>query len=111
MSDVRFSSAVNAYKGVLQAAERVITKSGGGEAEESAESRAESFLEMVGSALKSSEAKGYQSEFVADKALAGKADIADVINAVSSAENALQTVVAVRDKVINAYQEIIRMQI
>ena len=66
---------------------------------------------MVGTALKSAETMGYKSEDVSTKALTGKAGLADVITAVSSAENALNTVVAVRDKVISAYQEIIRMPI
>jgi len=41
----------------------------------------------------------------------GKADITDVVMAVSSAEMTLQTIVSVRDKVINAYQDIVRMPI
>jgi flagellar hook-basal body complex protein FliE len=35
----------------------------------------------------------------------------DVVTAVSNAEMTLQTVVAVRDRVLNAYQEIMRMPI
>jgi len=45
------------------------------------------------------------------KAAAGKADITDVVTAVSQAEITLQTVVAVRDRVIQAYQDILRMPI
>lgn len=41
----------------------------------------------------------------------GKADLTSVITAVTNAELTLQTVVAVRDKVIQAYQDIIRMPI
>lgn len=41
----------------------------------------------------------------------GKADLVDVVTAVSSAETSLETVMAVRDQVINAYQEIMRMPI
>jgi flagellar hook-basal body complex protein FliE len=37
--------------------------------------------------------------------------IVDVVTAVAEAETTLQTVVAVRDKVISAYQEIMRMPI
>lgn len=43
--------------------------------------------------------------------IAGKADIREVVNAVNNAELTLETVVAVRDKVINAYNEILRMPI
>ena len=41
----------------------------------------------------------------------GKADLTSVITAVTNAELTLQTVVAVRDKVITAYQDILRMPI
>ena len=45
------------------------------------------------------------------QAAAGTADINDVVMAVGKAEMALQTVVTLRDKVIGAYQEILRMPI
>jgi flagellar hook-basal body complex protein FliE len=42
---------------------------------------------------------------------AGQADIVDVVTAIAAAETQLQTVIAVRDQVIQAYQEILRMPI
>jgi flagellar hook-basal body complex protein FliE len=52
---------------------------------------------------------------VAEKAtiqgVTGKADLTDVVTAVSSAETTLQTVVAVRDRVIGAYLDILKMPI
>ena len=42
---------------------------------------------------------------------AGQADIVDVVTAIAAAETQLQTVMAVRDQVISAYQEILRMPI
>jgi flagellar hook-basal body complex protein FliE len=45
------------------------------------------------------------------QALAGKADLADVVSAVSNAEVTLQTVVAVRDRVVAAYLDILKMPI
>ena len=41
----------------------------------------------------------------------GKAQLIDVVTAVSSAESSLSTVMAIRDQVISAYQEIMRMPI
>jgi flagellar hook-basal body complex protein FliE len=41
----------------------------------------------------------------------GKADLVDVVTAISSAEASLQTVMAVRDQVISAYQQVMSMQI
>jgi flagellar hook-basal body complex protein FliE len=52
-----------------------------------------------------------KGEDVSMRSIAGKADINEVVTAVSNAEIALQAVIAVRDRVIQAYQEIIRMPI
>ncbi len=41
----------------------------------------------------------------------GKAELVDVVTAVAAAEASLETVMAVRDQVIAAYQEIMRMPI
>jgi len=41
----------------------------------------------------------------------GQGSLIDVVTAVSSAEASLETVLAVRDQVISAYQEIMRMPI
>ena len=43
--------------------------------------------------------------------VAGKAELVDVVTAISAAEASLETVMAVRDQVISAYQEIMRMPI
>ena len=50
-------------------------------------------------------------EQMSAKAVTGKADLTDVVQAVTAAELTLQTVVAVRDRMLNAYQEIMRMPI
>jgi len=52
-----------------------------------------------------------QSEQKSARAVTGQVDIRDVVMAVNNAEVTLQTAVAVRDKVIAAYQEIMRMPI
>jgi len=44
-------------------------------------------------------------------AVAGQADLAEVVAAVANAELTLQTVVSIRDKMVQAYQDIIRMPI
>jgi len=64
----------------------------------------EEVARSAGDGAKAGEAATFQ-------ALAGKAELADVVIAISNAEVALQTVVAVRDRVVQAYQEIIRMPI
>lgn len=45
------------------------------------------------------------------KAASGGTDLLSVVTAVSETETALQTLVAVRDKVIAAYEDVMRMSI
>ncbi len=70
-----------------------------------------SFGDFLSGAIKDASSTLKQGEQMAAKQLAGQADIVDVVNAVNSAEMTLNTVVAVRDKVIAAYQDIMRMPI
>jgi len=51
------------------------------------------------------------SESAAMEAIAGGGDITSVVTAVARAELALQTTVAIRDRVIQAYQDVMRMPI
>lgn len=51
------------------------------------------------------------AETASAKQVAGKGDLIDVVTAIGAAETALDTVVAVRDRMVNAYSEIMRMQI
>lgn len=50
-------------------------------------------------------------ERMSAKAVTGEASLPEVVQAVNAAELTLSTVVAVRDRLINAYQEIMRMPI
>ncbi|HEY8195204.1 MAG TPA: flagellar hook-basal body complex protein FliE [Hyphomicrobium sp.] len=50
-------------------------------------------------------------ETTATAGMKGQASLQQVVQAVMQAEQTLQTVVAVRDKVVSAYQEISRMSI
>jgi flagellar hook-basal body complex protein FliE len=62
---------------------------------------------MVGEAAQSMRA----AEQASAMQVAGKGDLIDVVTAIGAAETALDTVVAVRDRVVSAYGEIMRMQI
>jgi len=42
---------------------------------------------------------------------AGKANMVDVVTAVAETETAFQTLISVRDKVIAAYEDVLKMQI
>jgi flagellar hook-basal body complex protein FliE len=52
-----------------------------------------------------------RGEATAKSAMTGGADAHALVQALASAETAVQTVVTVRDKVVEAYQEILRMPV
>lgn len=52
-----------------------------------------------------------RNEATARAAMTGDADLHALIEALTSTQNAVETVAAVRDRVVEAYQEILRMPI
>ena len=70
-----------------------------------------SFADLLGNKVEESVQTMKSSEEMAAKAITGEANLTDVVQAVTDAELTLQTLVAVRDKMISAYQDIMRMQI
>ncbi len=69
------------------------------------------FASLLKDGAKAAIDAGKKSEELSAQALTGKADISEVVAAVNNADLTLQTVVAVRDKVIAAYNQIIQMPI
>ncbi len=69
------------------------------------------FGQMVRDAAQSSVKTLQQGEAASVLGLAGKVDLSQVVTAVSNAEVTLQAAVAVRDKVVQSYLEILRMPI
>lgn len=70
-----------------------------------------SFGDMLGNMFDTAVQASRASEAVAAQSIQGKADLIDVVTAVNNAEMAVETLVAVRDRVVSAYQEILRMPI
>jgi flagellar hook-basal body complex protein FliE len=54
---------------------------------------------------------GHHADAQAAQAIAGGGNVTDLVTAVSKAELALQTTAAIRDRVVQAYQDIMRMPI
>ena len=69
------------------------------------------FASMLTRSLGGAIDTGKQAETQAMSAINGGGDLTSVVTAVSRAELALQTTVAVRDRVLQAYQDIIKMPI
>lgn len=69
------------------------------------------FGELLTNALNEFTAKGHEVDAKAKALAMGKGDVVDVVTAVADSEVAVQTLVSVRDKMISAYEEIMRMPV
>ena len=99
-------AAVNAYRNQMKMMQNAGTSSGEEEVGQS------SFANLVEQALGNTVEAVKHSEATEMAALTtGKVELSDLVTAVANAELSLNTVVAVRDRVINAYNDIIRMAI
>ena len=101
------TAAVNAYQKAARAAQSATVE----KSAETTSPTGNSFMNMVTDSLKNAVHTGREAEELSLKQISGEADLKDVVTAVANAENTLETVVAVRDKVLSAYQEILRMPI
>lgn len=95
--------AISAYQTTAARA----TSIGGGA--ESDAAGGPSFGSMVKDAIQNAVTAGKKSEAVSNMAVLGKADMTEVAQAVNNADLTLQSVIAVRDKVVAAYQQIMQM--
>ncbi|MBT5616064.1 MAG: flagellar hook-basal body complex protein FliE [Flavobacteriales bacterium] len=98
------TGAVNAYASALKQADKstdgISARDNGTGGE---------FSDLVKGALKQAAEIGREGEQKTLAGIADKADLSGVVTAVAEAELTLQTVVAVRDKVIESYKQILRM--
>lgn len=69
------------------------------------------FADLVKDAVQEALTIGINGEQVTAKAVENSTDLNQVVTAVAEADLTLQTVVAVRDRVIEAYKDIVRMPI
>ncbi len=103
--------ALNAY---TQAAQTGKAGEAGGVAALGLEDKASKgidFSAMVKDAIETTVAATGAAENMSIAATTGKAELVDVVTAISEAEIQLETVIAVRDEMIKAYQDILRMPI
>lgn len=98
--------------GAIQAYDRMLRQGGGGAAGlEARDSGGGEFSAMLRRAAERAADTMLEGENQTVQAAAGTADLTQVVLAVSKAEMTLETVVTLRDKVVQAYQEILRMPI
>ncbi|MEQ1888975.1 MAG: flagellar hook-basal body complex protein FliE [Alphaproteobacteria bacterium] len=103
------AGAASAY---AQAASRILEDGAAGAGATAGPSTSgPSFGDLVKDAIGDAVNTTKASETASIKAISGKTDVVDLVTAVNDAEMTLQTVIAVRDRVVQAYQEIMRMPI
>jgi flagellar hook-basal body complex protein FliE len=73
--------------------------------------QATDFKTLVSSAAESSLQTLRRSELVSARGVAGTADVQDVVQAAAAAELTVQTMTQLRDKVVSAYMDVLRMAV
>jgi flagellar hook-basal body complex protein FliE len=103
--------AANAYASLARLTDPAGLAKGGLASGAGAAAGGPSFGALLKDAVGSIEQASRTSDAQSTAMAAGKANIVDVVTAVSETEAAIDTLVAVRDKVIAAYEEIMKMPI
>jgi flagellar hook-basal body complex protein FliE len=70
-----------------------------------------SFGDAITQALGEAVQTGHNADDQAMNAISGKGNLTEVVTALSHAEMTLQTATAIRDRVVQAYQDIMKMPI
>ena len=100
------SSAANAYATLSR-----LTNPSANIAKVGGEAEGQSFGSMLKEALGGVMDAGHKSDAQVRALAAGKANLVDVVTAVSETEVAIDAVVSIRDKVIQSYEDIMKMPI
>jgi flagellar hook-basal body complex protein FliE len=105
--NVKQMDAANAYSQAAQNFQNLTPSSGGDDVAKSGSAFADLISDQIGEVRQATST----AELTSAKSLTGQADLVDVVTSVSNAEMVVDTVVAVRDRVISAYNDILKMPI
>lgn len=103
-------SAMNAYAAAAAAG------TGSGDAGKAAAKTAGAnplgeFSNFLEDSVKDAETQMGKAEQLSAQAAMGKAELVDVVTAIAAAETSLETMLSIRDEVIRAYQDVMKMTI
>jgi flagellar hook-basal body complex protein FliE len=101
------AAAANAYASLARMGEQTASLGHAATTESAGPSFSGILKDVINAVSDAAQKSDAQSQAVA----VGKANMVDVVTAVSETETAVQTLVAVRDKVIAAYEDILKMPI
>jgi flagellar hook-basal body complex protein FliE len=99
--------AANAYAALAKLHDQAANLIGGGGSQETGPS----FSTMLKDVIDAVSEAGQKSDAQAQAVAAGKSNMIDVVTAVAETETTFQTLVSVRDKVIAAYEDVLKMPI
>ena len=102
--------AAKAYAAV-QAQASALTQAASGAADAQGAQAAGGFGDILKNALNEAVQSSRHAEQQMTAQVQGKANLVDVVTAISSAQTSLTTMMAIRDQMIASYQQIMAMQI
>jgi len=105
--------AVSAYTQTLRLRDGIGTISGSGESvsAQPASTGGTGFSETLEQEIGRAVESGHAAEGLAAQGLSGHGDMGQIVTAVSNAQLALQTTTVLRDRFVQAYQDVMRMSI
>jgi len=95
------TTALNAYNDAAGGRTKSVDTGGGPSGSD--------FADLVKGAIEEAKKIGERSESLSIAGIVDRADVSQVVTAVAEAEATIQTVVTIRDKVLEAYKDILRM--
>lgn len=104
---IDFNAAMRAYSAAL----KPVTASEAGGVDPAAAASGGGFADLLAKTVQDTVAATQAGEAAMMTGAAGQGDLVNVVTAIASAEVSLETMTALRDRVISAYQEIMRMPI
>lgn len=108
MATTPFNAALSAYGN----ASRLISQAAKPQVNQVADAtQANEFAKFLAQTVQSAVDQGKQSDQMSLDLVNGKANVVDVVTSVAQTEFAIESMVTVRDRVISAYEEIMRMPI
>lgn len=102
------STPINAVTSAYTNASRLLSDKG---PLAGAQSDGQDFAKLVAGGMQSVIDAGAVSDKLSMGLVNGQSNVVDVVTAISQTELAMESMVAIRDKVISAYEEIMRMPI
>ena len=102
-----FNAATSAYN----SASKLINQAAKPNTDLSAKATGNNFADLLAQNVQGVVDQGRASDAMAMNMVSGKANVVDMVTALTKTEMAIESMVTLRDKVITAYEEIIRMPI